>query len=74
MIQASCPENGIVADFFAGSGSSGAAAYELGRRFLMVDDSPEACAVMRDRFAGFEGVVLRRVRCGHPVRAGGAQE
>ena len=56
MIQASCPENGIVADFFAGSGSAGAAAYELGRRFLMVDDSPAACAVMRDQFAGFEGV------------------
>ncbi len=54
MIQASCPDNGIVADFFAGSGSSGAAAHELGRRFLMVDDNPEACGIMRDRFAGYE--------------------
>ncbi|HEY6570688.1 MAG TPA: site-specific DNA-methyltransferase [Candidatus Limnocylindrales bacterium] len=56
MIQASCPPNGIVADFFAGSGSAGAAAYELGRRFLMVDDNPAACAIMRDRFAAFDGV------------------
>ena len=56
VIQASCPRNGIVADFFAGSGSAGAAAHELGRRFLMVDDSPEACRIMRDRFADFEGV------------------
>lgn len=50
MIEGSCPPEGVVADFFAGSGSAGAAAHELGRRFLMVDNNPEACAVMRRRF------------------------
>ena len=50
------PEDGIVLDFFAGSGTAGAAAFELGRRFLMVDDNPAACAIMRDRFAVFDGV------------------
>ena len=42
----------LVLDFFAGSGTAGAAALELGRRFLLVDDNPQAIAVMRRRFAG----------------------
>jgi site-specific DNA-methyltransferase (adenine-specific) len=45
-----------VADFFAGSGTTGVAAYESDRRFLLVDDSPEAVTVMRRRFAAFDGV------------------
>lgn len=56
IVQASCPPDGVVADFFAGSGTAGAAAYELGRRFLMVDSSPEARDVMAARFAGCDGV------------------
>jgi len=59
VVQASCPEGGIVADFFAGSGTAGAAAHELGRRFLMVDNNPEAAQVMAERFAGIDGVVYR---------------
>jgi site-specific DNA-methyltransferase (adenine-specific) len=31
-----------VLDFFAGSGTTGAACLELGRRFVLVDDNPEA--------------------------------
>lgn len=38
-----------VLDFFAGSGTTGAVARELGRRFVLVDDNPEAVAVMRGR-------------------------
>ena len=38
-------------DFFAGSGTTGAAALAEGRRFVLVDDHPEAIAVMRKRFA-----------------------
>jgi site-specific DNA-methyltransferase (adenine-specific) len=45
-IAASCPPGGIAADFFAGSGTTGAAALDLGRRFLMVDSNPEAVEVM----------------------------
>ncbi len=38
-----------VLDFFAGSGTAGAAAARNGRRFVMVDSSAEAVAVMRER-------------------------
>ncbi|HET9003653.1 MAG TPA: DNA methyltransferase [Gemmatimonadaceae bacterium] len=39
-------------DFFAGSGTLGAAAARLGRNALLVDDSAEAVAVMRARLPG----------------------
>jgi site-specific DNA-methyltransferase (adenine-specific) len=41
----------LVLDFFAGSGTTGAAAAKLGRRFLLIDCSPEAVSVMRERLA-----------------------
>jgi site-specific DNA-methyltransferase (adenine-specific) len=56
VVAASCPAGGIVADFFAGSGTAGAAALELGRRFLLVDSNPEAVAVMARRLGGVAGV------------------
>lgn len=57
IVRTSSPPGGLVADFFAGSGTIGVAAYESGRRFLLVDDNPEALNVMRKRFAGCEGIV-----------------
>jgi site-specific DNA-methyltransferase (adenine-specific) len=51
IVRASCPPGGLVLDFFAGSGTTGAAALAAGRRFLLVDHNPEAYAVMRRRFA-----------------------
>ena len=39
-------------DFCAGSGTTGAAALELGRRFVLVDDNREALDVMARRFRG----------------------
>jgi site-specific DNA-methyltransferase (adenine-specific) len=56
IVQASSPPGGIVADFFAGSGTTGVAALELGRRFLLVDSNSEAVQVMARRFAGQPGV------------------
>ena len=56
VVAASCPPGGIVADFFAGSGTTGAAALELGRRFLLVDSNPQAMAVMTRRLGGVAGV------------------
>lgn len=50
MIKVSCPPDGIVVDFFAGAGSSGYAAHELGRRFWMVDSNIDAYSVMKRRF------------------------
>jgi site-specific DNA-methyltransferase (adenine-specific) len=58
IVGASCPRGGVVLDFFAGSGTAGAAARELGRRFVLVDESPEALAVMKRRFAGAKDVVF----------------
>jgi site-specific DNA-methyltransferase (adenine-specific) len=58
IVSASCPPGGVVLDFFAGSGTAGAAARELGRRFVMVDASEDALAVMRRRFAGMDDVAL----------------
>jgi site-specific DNA-methyltransferase (adenine-specific) len=56
IIQASSLPGALVLDFFAGSGTTGAAALELGRRFLLVDNNPEALAVMAQRFDGIEGI------------------
>jgi len=56
IVQASAPPSGLVADFFAGSGTTGAACAELGRRFLLVDDQPEAVQVMARRFAAVPDV------------------
>jgi site-specific DNA-methyltransferase (adenine-specific) len=38
-------------DFFAGSGTTGAACLALGRRFILVDSNPQALEVMRKRFS-----------------------
>ena len=50
IIQASSNPGDSVLDFFAGSGTTGAAALELHRRFVLVDQNPEAIDVMRARF------------------------
>jgi site-specific DNA-methyltransferase (adenine-specific) len=52
VITASSNPGELVLDFFAGSGTTGAAALELGRRALLVDNNKEAMDVMRTRFAG----------------------
>jgi site-specific DNA-methyltransferase (adenine-specific) len=56
IIQASSRPGAVVLDFFAGSGTTGMAALELGRRFILVDNNPEALAVMARRFDGIEGI------------------
>jgi len=53
VIQASSKEGDTVLDFFAGSGTTGAAAAELNRTFILVDRNPEAIAVMKERFASY---------------------
>jgi site-specific DNA-methyltransferase (adenine-specific) len=51
IVQASSRRGDWVLDFFAGSGTTGAVAAALGRRFLLVDQSPEAIAVIRKRLS-----------------------
>ncbi|NPV56640.1 MAG: site-specific DNA-methyltransferase [Anaerolineae bacterium] len=46
----------IVLDFFAGSGTTGAACLELERRFILVDDNPQALQVMAQRFTGIDDI------------------
>ena len=56
IITASSQPGETVLDFFAGSGTTGAAATELGRGFILVDDHREALAHMAARFAGVPGI------------------
>lgn len=52
IVQASSNPGDVVLDFFAGSGTTGAACLELGRDFVLVDHNPEALEVMARRFDG----------------------
>jgi len=56
IVQASSRPGAVVLDFFAGSGTTGLAALELGRRFILVDNNPEALEVMARRFDGITGI------------------
>jgi site-specific DNA-methyltransferase (adenine-specific) len=49
MVAASSRRGGWCLDFFAGSGTLGAVAAKLGRRFVLVDCNPEAIATCRTR-------------------------
>jgi site-specific DNA-methyltransferase (adenine-specific) len=49
IVQASSAPGARVLDFFAGSGTTGAVASALARRFVLVDSNPEAVEVMRTR-------------------------
>lgn len=50
IVQASSREGDLVLDFFGGSGTTGAVAAELGRRFILVDQNAESIEVIRERF------------------------
>ncbi|MFA5835674.1 MAG: DNA methyltransferase [Bellilinea sp.] len=50
ILRASSHPGGTVMDFFAGSGTTGAACLELGRHFILIDDNPQALEVMHKRF------------------------
>jgi site-specific DNA-methyltransferase (adenine-specific) len=49
MVQASSRPGDWCLDFFAGSGTLGAVAAKLGRRYVLIDSSPRAVEVMRAR-------------------------
>jgi site-specific DNA-methyltransferase (adenine-specific) len=49
IVQASSRPGDRVLDFFAGSGTLGAVAQALGRSYVLIDENPEAVAVMRRR-------------------------
>lgn len=62
IVRASCPKGGLVLDFFAGSGTTGAAALASGRRFVLVDAAEAAITTMNRRFAGREDVAFEDMR------------
>jgi site-specific DNA-methyltransferase (adenine-specific) len=49
VIQASSQQGDLVLDFFAGSGTTGAVAAELGRKFILIDQNPESIEVISKR-------------------------
>jgi site-specific DNA-methyltransferase (adenine-specific) len=54
VIEASCPEDGLVLDPFNGSGTTGVAALGLGRRYVGIDLDPKYLALSRQRLAEAE--------------------
>jgi site-specific DNA-methyltransferase (adenine-specific) len=56
IISASSNPGDLVLDFFAGSGTVGAVCLELERNFILVDNNPQAIAVMQNRFADNQSI------------------
>ncbi len=56
IVRASSNPGDTVLDFFAGSGTTGIAAHECGRSFMLIDDNPQAIAIMQRRFRDFPDV------------------
>jgi site-specific DNA-methyltransferase (adenine-specific) len=63
MVQASTRPGDWCLDFFAGSGTLGAVAAQLGRRYVLIDSNPEAVSIMLARLA----------RAGAQPQAGGGE-
>jgi site-specific DNA-methyltransferase (adenine-specific) len=55
IVQASTRPGDWCLDFFAGSGTLGAVAAKLGRRYVLIDSNPEAMRVMQARLAPLAG-------------------
>jgi len=55
VIKAGSVDGELVADFFCGSGTTGAVAEQLGRRWIMADISRYAIHITRKRLLGIEG-------------------
>lgn len=61
VIQASSKQGDLVLDFFAGSGTTGAVAAELGRKFILIDQNPESIDVITSRLKA-DGVTFETKR------------
>jgi site-specific DNA-methyltransferase (adenine-specific) len=61
IILASSNPGDTVLDFFAGSGTTGAACLELDRRFILIDNNPQAIETMHQRFAGIDDIIWEMV-------------
>ena len=54
IIMASSKPGDTVLDFFGGSGTTAAVAAKLGRRFIIIDQSPDSIAVIEERLKKIE--------------------
>lgn len=73
MVAASSRPGDAVLDPFAGSGTTGAVAAALGRRFVLVDSNPDAVAIARTRLPHAETQALTRTDAPAPTRVGPKQ-
>lgn len=61
VVQASSKPGDLILDFFAGSGTTGAVAAELGRSFILIDQNPESIEVITSRLNA-DGVAFEMKR------------
>ena len=64
LVSASSPPGGWCLDFFAGSGTLGAVCVRTGRRFVLVDSSPDAVAITARRLSVPAGTESRQSAVG----------
>jgi len=65
-IKTSCPENGLVIDFFLGSGSTMVAAHQLNRKCYGMELDPKYCQVIIDRMLKLDNG-LQILKNGNPL-------
>lgn len=51
LVKVNSPVNGVILDFFAGSGTLGESALLNNRQFVLIDNNPQAINVMQKRFS-----------------------
>ncbi|MCJ7622808.1 MAG: site-specific DNA-methyltransferase [Anaerolineaceae bacterium] len=56
IVRASSNPGDVIMDFFAGSGTVGESCLKFDRRFILVDNNPQALEVMAKRFSGVDGI------------------
>ena len=65
-IKTSCPENGLVIDFFLGSGSTMVASHQLNRKCYGMELEPKYCQVIIDRMLKLDNG-LQILKNGNPL-------
>jgi len=59
-IEAGCPEGGVVLDPFAGSGTTGKVAYDLGRSAILIELVPEYLNIIKKRCPNLKEIIYVR--------------
>ena len=67
IITASSNPGDVVLDFFAGSGTTGEAAAQLNRDFILIDNNREAFDVMKKRLARYDNTTFFNGICRHKL-------